>query len=367
MVARRRTAGRDGMKQLHFDCRHRYPSGSHLEAAFTAGDGITALFGPSGAGKSTILALIAGILRPQAGTIRLAEHVLVDTQAKVVLPPERRRIGVVFQDLLLFPHLSVRQNLTFGRRPGTRVIDLGRVVEILEIGELLDRWPHTLSGGQRQRVALGRALLRGPELLMMDEPLTALDEGLKNRVLTYLERAVAEWRIPTLFVSHDQADVRRLADQVIVVEAGRVIDAGPTVPTLDRALLTRSKQRPNLVNLLRVYDVRQVEDHWEGRLGDQSLHLPPAAQHVGANVCIQFQPRDVTLAADPVGGSLSVRNRLLGRIREVVALPERAFVAIDVGQFLWAEVTPEAVLELAIQPGQLITCLIKTSAMSLVM
>src|SRR5206468_3923876 len=127
-------------------------------------------------------------------------------------PPERRRIGVVFQDHLLFPHMTVEENLRFGLgRPSSRAIDMKRVVEILEIGELLPRQPHTLSGGQQQRVALGRAILRGPELLLMDEPLTALDEGLKDRVLGYLERAVAEWRIPTLFVSHDQADVRRLA------------------------------------------------------------------------------------------------------------------------------------------------------------
>jgi molybdate transport system ATP-binding protein len=230
---------------------------------------------------------------------------------------------------------------------------------------LLDRRPATLSGGQRQRVALGRALMRGPELLLMDEPLTALDESLKDRILTYLERAVAEWAIPTLFVSHDQADVRRLADQVVMVEAGRVIDSGPTASTLDRALLTRSRQRPNLVNLLRVSDVCSVEGHWEGRLGEQRLYLPPADYHPGGSACVQFLPRDVVLAADPVG-CLSVRNRLQGRVRELVVLPGRTFVAIDVGQFLWAEVTPEAVQELAIEPGKTITCLIKTSAMALV-
>jgi len=354
------------MSRLYFDCRHHYAGGFQLEAAFTAGDSVTALFGPSGAGKSTIFALIAGILRPQAGSIRLAERMLVDTRAGIVLPPERRQIGVVFQDHLLFPHLTVRQNLTFGRRSGGRPIDLRRVVEILEIGALLDRMPQTLSGGQRQRVALGRALLRGPQLLLMDEPLTALDEGLKDRVLTYLERVVAEWRLSTLFVSHDQADVRRLADQVVVLEAGRVIATGPTSATLDRALLTRMKHRLNLINLLRVRDVHFTEGHWVGLLGEQALHLPAeAALHSGKCVHVQFLPRDVVLAADPVEG-VSARNRLQGRVRELVALTGRTFVAIDVGQFLWAEVTPEAVQELQIRPDQAITCLIKTSAMTLV-
>src|SRR5262249_52865156 len=193
------------MSRLVFACRHRSPSGFVLDARFEAGDGTTALFGPSGSGKSTVLGLVAGILRPQSGVIRLADRVLVDTAAGVCLPPERRRLGLVFQDHLLFPHLTVAQNLRYGqrRRPARR-IDFSRGVDILEVGGLLDRSPATLSGGQRQRVALGRALLRGPELLLMDEPLTALDEKLKERILTYLERAVGEWHIPTLFVSHDQ-------------------------------------------------------------------------------------------------------------------------------------------------------------------
>jgi molybdate transport system ATP-binding protein len=216
------------MAGLRFDCRHRYASGFELTARFEAGSGVTALVGPSGGGKSTILELIAGVLRPQGGTIVLAGRTLVDTARGVCLPPERRRVGMVFQDHLLFPHLTVRQNLLFGHgRRGCRPMTLARVAEVLEIADLLGRRPEALSGGQRQRVALGRALLRGPELLLMDEPLVALDAGLKGRVLTYLERAVPEWRIPTILVSHDPSDVRRLAEEVVLVEAGRVIAVGP--------------------------------------------------------------------------------------------------------------------------------------------
>jgi molybdate transport system ATP-binding protein len=215
------------MTRLLFDCRLRYDSGFELSAQFEAGDGVTALCGPSGSGKTTILNLIAGALRPQAGTIQLDGHTLVDTRSRVFLPPERRGVGVVFQDALLFPHLTVKQNLLFGhQRRGARLMDVSRVAAILEIGELLDRRPDSLSGGQRQRVALGRALLRGPALLLMDEPLATLDEGLKDRVLTYLERAVAEWHIPTIFVTHDRDDVRRFAKRIVSVEGGRVL-AGP--------------------------------------------------------------------------------------------------------------------------------------------
>jgi molybdate transport system ATP-binding protein len=355
------------MSQLAFDCRHRHPSGFELEARFQSGIGVTALFGPSGSGKSTILGLIAGLLRPESGTIQLGQRVLVDTSAGIFLLPEQRQIGFVFQDHLLFPHLTVAQNLRFGqRRRPARAMEFDRVVHILEVGGLLDRYPHTLSGGQRQRAALGRALLRGPELLLMDEPLTALDEGLKDRVLTYLERAVAEWRIPTIFVSHDQSDVRRLADTVVVVEAGRVIDAGPTTTTLDRAALTLLKQPLSPVNLLRVSDLRQVDGHWEGTVGEQRLYLPPSPGYSpGASVSVRCLPQDVVLSRGQEAG-ISARNQLHGTVRELVTLPGRTFVAVDVGQFLWVEVMPETVRDLHIRAGMALTCMIKVSALDLV-
>jgi molybdate transport system ATP-binding protein len=211
---------------LHFDVRFRFGSGFELDAKFEAGHGVTALSGPSGSGKTTILALIAGVLSPRDGLIRLGDRTLVDTRAGVFLPPEKRCIGIVFQDHLLFPHLTVRKNLLFGKgRHNSRPIDLGRVIEILEIGTFLERSPDTLSGGQRQRVALGRAILRGPELLLMDEPLAALDQALKERILTYLERALAEWHIPTILVSHEVADVKRLKDKVVTIDAGKAIES----------------------------------------------------------------------------------------------------------------------------------------------
>lgn len=219
--------------RLSFNCRLRYPAGFTLDAAFEAGDGVTVLFGPSGAGKSTVLNLIAGILRPESGHIHLGGRTLVDATTRTHLPPERRRVGYAFQDHLLFPHLSVRANLRYGMGHGaSRPIDFDRVAGVLELTDLLDRHPAQLSGGQRQRVALGRAILRGPELLLMDEPLGALDVPLKDRILTYLERAVEEWRLPTLYVTHDRADVRRLADRVVVLEAGRVVADGAATESI---------------------------------------------------------------------------------------------------------------------------------------
>jgi len=211
------------MARLTVDVRFRYAGGFAVDAKFEAGDGVTALSGPSGSGKSTILHLIAGVLQPSEGAIRLGERTLVDTTAGVNLAPERRLVGMVFQDHLLFPHMSVRKNLSFGMgRARARPMQLEKVVEIMELGDFLQRLPSSLSGGQRQRVAVGRALLRGPELLLLDEPLAALDQPLKERIMVYLERVFSEWRLPTIFVSHHIADVKTIAQRIVSIESGRV-------------------------------------------------------------------------------------------------------------------------------------------------
>jgi molybdate transport system ATP-binding protein len=218
-------------------CRFRldYPSGFGLDVDFATNGGVTALFGPSGSGKTSVLSVIAGLRKPDAGVIRLGSHVLDDTEKSTHLHPDKRRIGYVFQDQLLFPHLTVEKNLLYGwKRRGAeaRPIDFARVVQVLELGELLDRLPHTLSGGQKQRVALGRALLCGPDLLLLDEPLASLDPDLKDRVLVYVEQALKEWRLPTLFVTHFPEEVKRLAHWVIVFDKGRVVRSGAPRETI---------------------------------------------------------------------------------------------------------------------------------------
>ncbi len=217
------------MIRLEFACTLRYPSGFVLDADFSTRTSVTVLGGPSGSGKTTILSILAGLLRPDRGRIRLDSIVLFDSDAGIDLRPESRRIGYVFQDYLLFPHLSVRRNLLYGwrRRPAdARPPSFERVVEVLELGDTLDRLPHTLSGGQRQRVALGRALLCGPRLLLLDEPLASVDEALRQRVLGYIEQVLHEWDIPTLYVTHNAAEAERLARQVVRIEAGRITECG---------------------------------------------------------------------------------------------------------------------------------------------
>jgi molybdate transport system ATP-binding protein len=215
------------MSLLDFHCRLTYPSGFQLDARFSMNEPVTAICGPSGSGKTTILSIIAGLRRPDNGTVQLDGRILEDQTKGIHLNPENRRIGYVFQDHLLFPHLTVSDNLLFGmnRRPkGSKAIDFRRVGDVLELTDVLDRFPHTLSGGQRQRVALGRALLSAPELLLLDEPLVSLDAPLKSRVLDYVEQILREWKIPTLYVTHDASDIQRLAQQVVFLEQGRVVD-----------------------------------------------------------------------------------------------------------------------------------------------
>jgi molybdate transport system ATP-binding protein len=200
-----------------------------VSALFAGETGATALFGPSGAGKTSVINMIAGLLRPDRGRITLADEVLFDAGAHVDLPAWRRRIGYVFQDGRLFPHLSVRHNLYYGSWMSGHSPDaaaFAHVVELLNLGPLLDRRPGKLSGGERQRVAVGRALLTRPRLLLLDEPLASLDQPRKQDILPYLERLRDEARVPIIYVSHDAAEVRRIATRVVRIEEGRVTATG---------------------------------------------------------------------------------------------------------------------------------------------
>jgi molybdate transport system ATP-binding protein len=196
-----------------------------LDCTATLGDGVSALFGPSGAGKTTVLDTIAGLRPPARGRIAVGDRVLFDSASGTNLAPHLRRVGYVPQDIALFPHMNVRRNLLYGRHPGSSP-DLDRVLRMLEIESLLDRGVRDLSGGERQRVALGRALLSGPSLLLLDEPLAAVDLPLRRRILPYLERIRTDLRIPILYVSHDREEVEQFADYVVRLDAGRVVSAG---------------------------------------------------------------------------------------------------------------------------------------------
>ena len=206
-----------------------------LDVAFECVRGLTALFGPSGAGKTMVLNLIAGVRRPERGRIVIAGRTVVDTEAGIYIPAHKRRIGMVFQDAQLFPHLTVEQNIKFGRwftpsEEGALPIDL--VVDVLGIANLLKRRPAMLSGGEKQRVALARALLSSPRILLMDEPLSGLDDARRLEIMSLIERVRDEFSVPIIYVTHTRDEVRRLASRVVQMEAGRVVAIGTTAELL---------------------------------------------------------------------------------------------------------------------------------------
>jgi molybdate transport system ATP-binding protein len=364
------------MPEAQASIHHRFPSGFTINVSFCLESGVTALFGPSGSGKSSILRILAGMLNPAEGSFSVRDRVLLDTRRRLALPPERRAVGFVTQSPLLFPHLSVRQNILFGARwgrPGRRradaggtQVDLVRLVEILEISHLLDRRPATLSGGEAQRVALARAFHRKPDLLLLDEPFSALDQSLKLRVGDCLERLLSERCIPTIYVSHDQLDVRKLATRAIVLREGKIVAEGSTAEALDRTAILDESDPSGPMNLLRIENVRAVGDSWEGTIHGQTCLIAPPRKCLSdsaRSVWVAFPPNAVTLTRSiPVG--LSTRNHLRATVSEVVHARGRVFVLLDIGQRFWSELTPAAVRELELRPGMLVICLIKSSAMS---
>jgi molybdate transport system ATP-binding protein len=339
-----------------------------VDAAFTSQGPVTALFGRSGSGKSTLVDVIAGLVRPDHGRVVVDGMTLLDTERGVRVPVHRRRIGYVFQEARLLPHLSVRQNLLFGRwfaRHRAGGPPLEAVADLLGIAGLLDRRPAGLSGGERQRVAIGRALLARPRLLLMDEPLSALDEARKAEILPYVARLRDEARVPIVYVSHAVAEVARLADTVVVLDQGRVAACGPAAEVLRRGALFPGRETGETGALLHLrvaahddaYGLTRLEGP-PGRLTVPRLELP-----VGAGVRVRVRARDVLVARE-APRSLSARNVLPGTVTAVAPGDgSHARVEIACGEAsLVAEVTRLAVHELALAPGLPVLAIVKSVA-----
>lgn len=341
-----------------------------LDASFSCDGGITALFGRSGSGKSTVIAVIAGIRRPDHGRVVVNGQVLVDTNAKIWLPPHRRRIGLVFQDSQLFPHLTVRQNLLYGRwfsRHRGEEIAFDAVISTLDIGALLPRRPPQLSGGEKQRVALGRALLANPALLLMDEPLASLDMARKIEILPLIENVRDAFGIPILYVSHALEEVARLANTVVVLDAGRVVACGPPAAALGSSPQPPVRDRFSIASVLNVnvgpFDERYGLTLLRHPAGDIFLsgRIRPHLQ----DVRIVIKAIDVALTTE-LPRQLSIRTVLHAHIGAIIA-DDRAVAVIDLvlpdGSRLLALATRKALDELNLAPGRPVFALIKTVAM----
>ena len=351
---------------LEVALRHAFP-GFALDAAFEAPAGVTVLFGRSGSGKTTIVDAVAGLLHPDEGRITLHGRVLTDTAAGTHVPPHRRRVGYVFQDGRLFPHLSVAQNLAYGRRLAPRAErgDTARIARMLGIEALMDRRPGALSGGEKQRVAIGRALLAAPRLLLADEPLAALDEARKAEILPYLERLAGEAMVPILYVTHAPAEVARLATTVVALQDGRVIRQGPAAEVLaDPAVTPAGARAAGAILTARV--LRHHEDGLtELEAGGLPILVPAAAVPPGASVRLRIAASEVILARTRPEG-LSALNVLPGRIAAVrPGEGPGAIVSVETpaGTVL-ARVTRRSVAALGLAPGADCFAIVKSVAIA---
>lgn len=351
---------------LEVDIEHRLGAFA-LDIHFTSGRGLTALFGRSGAGKTSVVNAIAGLIVPQRGRIAVDGAALLDTERGIVTPAHRRRVGYVFQEGRLFPHLTVRQNLMFGRRfaPRAGAARLADVVDLLGIAALLPRRPSRLSGGEKQRVAIGRALLANPRILLMDEPLASLDTGRKDEILPYLERLRDEAGLPIVYVSHTAAEVARLATTIVLIADGRVRAAGPVAEVMGRAGLYPLAGGFEVGAVLAV-TVAAHDPHWgltelSGAFG--RLTVPRLAAPLGTTLRVRIRARDVILATAPPEG-ISALNVLAGKVEAAAPIGETALeVQLDLGgERLLARVTRRSGEALGLVPGQPVFAVIKTVA-----
>jgi len=330
------------------------------------GFGATALFGPSGAGKTSLVNMIAGLLAPDEGEITIGETCVFSRSRGIDLPPERRPVGVVFQDGRLFPHLSVRGNLAYGRRRGSLAPpDMSEVVERLELGALLHRRPMTLSGGEQQRVAIGRALLTGPEALLLDEPLAGLDGARREQVLGMLAGLSRDTGRVVLYITHRMGEVLRLADRLALIDQGAVKAVGTPRELLGKPELQSLTGRRSAGALLFCRMERADDGDGLSRLscGAHHLLLPRLDAANGSEVVLQVRAGDVALSLAPPQQS-SALNVMAGVVERVLE-EEDAFsnVVVDAGQTLWARVTRRSARELKLAPGRQVYATIKAASL----
>ncbi|WP_340119880.1 molybdenum ABC transporter ATP-binding protein [Pelagibius sp. 7325] len=353
---------------LEVDVSHQLGS-FRLEASFSCrAAGITALFGRSGAGKTSLVNMLAGLIRPQRGRIALRGETLFDSQRGIDLPPEKRRLGYVFQEGRLFPHLSVRHNLLYGYRrapAAERPIGLDQVVGLLGIEALLERRPAALSGGEKQRVALGRALLANPRLLLMDEPLAALDQPRKEEILPFIEQLKEELDLPVIYVSHAMQEIVRLADTLVLMSNGRIEAVGAVedlTSRLDLRPLT-GRYEAGAVLATTVAGQDKMFGLTELRFAGGRLRVPHLNLPLGQPLRVRIRARDVSIALAPPA-NISILNVIPCIIKEI---GEEKSPQVDLqldasGAAIWSRITARSRAALALKPGLQVYALIKSVA-----
>jgi len=340
-----------------------------LSLATAMEPGISGLFGPSGAGKSTFLDLLAGLRRCASGSIVFDGQVWLDSARHVALPARKRPVGYAFQDDLIFRHRSVRSNLAYGRRLRTARAGFGfdEVVERLGLSALLDRCADRLSGGEAKRVGIGRALLAHARLLLLDEPLSGLDEGLRSAVLDLVRDAARLHGLTVLYVSHSLWEIQELTERIVFLDAGRLLGAGAIYDVLadPRAFAVASKLGIDNLLEVEVLESDPVAQTVRARLGEQFLMLPETDCVPGARARVSIRPADV-LVARHAPAEISARNLLRGHVTQCLVVGDRWLVAVDVGggQLLRAELTGASVAGLDLCEGREVCLVLKTYSFS---
>lgn len=349
-----------------------------LKVAFDLAPGITALFGPSGAGKTMVLNAIAGLAAPTSGKISLGSQTLFDSEARINLAPDKRRIGYVFQNGRLFPHLSVEDNLLYGVKfvpDDAPAIDFAEVVDVLGIRNILARRTHDLSGGESQRVAIGRALMTSPGLLLMDEPLASLDPARRQEILPFIERLRDAFNIPIIYVSHSLDEVIRLADTAVLLQGGRVIARGEAEDILNRQDLapifgladpSRGLTAPQTILTCKVaehdraFELTRLHGH------GLSFWVPRLERSIGSHLRLQIRATDISLSTvEPQ--NTSILNRFHGTI-ETLDAAHAGYADVEIrmesGVALWARVTQKSAMKLDLTTGHDVWALVKSVAVA---
>jgi len=339
-----------------------------LHATFNTTSRVTGLFGPSGAGKTTLVNTIAGLVRPDSGSISITDETVFDSAKRIDIPAHRRGVGVVFQEHRLFPHMSVRNNLLYGNRRGRAELD--RVTALFEIGGLLDRLPASLSGGERQRVALARALVMNPRALLLDEPLASVDARLKAQIIPYLRRCIEEAGVPVLYISHDLTEILQLTRSVMVLESGAVVGHGDIAEVLHEHSARGAIRDAAWSNVVTARIAAHRPDDGVTALAlpttdgaastgpPITLVAPLCALPVGAPITVAIAPHDIALAGAQVAG-ISIQNQVRAVVGRITRDGNSVLVELDIGAPLIAEISPAAARDLRIAPGQPLVCLIK--------
>ncbi len=354
-----------GDKLLSFCIARDYP-GFELDCEATFESGVTAVFGATGSGKTTLLNCIAGLTTPDEGFVELLGDPVYSSTARVNKPPEKRRLGYVFQDAALFPHMSVRDNISYGHNltpKDSRKADLDQLIDLFVLSDLLDRGVRALSGGERQRVALARALAASPRMLLLDEPMASLDVSFRGAIIRYLKSVWRELRVPMVYVSHSISEVIALAEDVLVLAGGQPVMQGRPSQALVHPRVTAMADYATLENLLDAEVVAPADQ--DGlvtlKVGDVTLTAPDVSTVAGESLTVSISAGDIILALEVPSG-ISAQNVVPGRVSEVHTLAARVLVYVDMGVEIVIEITRGALRDLGIREGLQVYLVIKSTS-----